>query len=303
MAIQRRKAMFDRGAAALNALNPSVQDVYGCPLCLRGFSKDEVEAEGMLSEEHAPPESLGGEVVCLTCRDCNSSAGSQLDFHVKHREAVIDFLSGLDTDDLNARFTIGDVAQRGVVRMTGGAVRVGGVPKRDRPEIPGQMMDTLDALAESKQTDWSVQMEFQDRWQERRTRVGWLRSAYLVAFAALGYRYILRGALRRVASQIAAPDTDAIPLPVVWKPKGNPQQRAVLLVEDPQKLVSVLVQMGRNTVLLPGIDDDEEFFQRMHEVISTTPNYFQQEVHGKLVSWPVTMSMLLDTGAAGRGQS
>jgi hypothetical protein len=61
--------------------------------------------------------------------------------------------------------------------------------------------------------------------------------------------------------------------------------------------------MGRNTVLLPGIDDDEEFFQRMHEVISTTPNYFQQEVHGKLVSWPVTMSMLLDTGTAGRGQS
>jgi hypothetical protein len=109
--------------------------------------------------------------------------------------------------------------------MTDGAVRVGGVPKRDRPEIPGQMMDTLDALAESKQTDWSVQMEFQDRWQERRTRIGWLRSAYLVAFAALGYRYILRGALRRVASQIAAPDTDIIPLPVVWKPKGNPLQR------------------------------------------------------------------------------
>jgi hypothetical protein len=122
MAIQRRKAMFDRGAAALHALSPSVQDVYGCPLCLRGFSKDEVEADGMLSEEHAPPESLGGEVVYLTCRDCNSSAGSQLGFHMKHREALIDFLSGLDTDDVNARFTIGGVTQRGVVRMTGGAV-------------------------------------------------------------------------------------------------------------------------------------------------------------------------------------
>jgi hypothetical protein len=83
------------------------------------------------------------------------------------------------------------------------------------------MMDTLDALAESKQSDWSLQMKFQDRWLERRTRVGWLRSAYLVAFAALGYRYILRSALRRVASQIASPDTDVIPLPVVWKPKGN----------------------------------------------------------------------------------
>jgi hypothetical protein len=87
------EAMFDRGASALHALSPSVQDVYGCPLCLRGFSKDEVEADGMLSDEHAPPESLGGEVVCLTCRDCNSSAGSQLDFHMKHREALIDFLA------------------------------------------------------------------------------------------------------------------------------------------------------------------------------------------------------------------
>ena len=89
----------------------------------RRSPEGEVEADGMLSEEHAPPESLGGEVVCLTCLDCNSSAGSQLDFHMRHREALIDFLSGLDTDDLNARFTIGSVTQRGVVRMTGGAVR------------------------------------------------------------------------------------------------------------------------------------------------------------------------------------
>jgi hypothetical protein len=88
--------MFDRGAAALHTLIPSMQDVYGCPLCLRGFSSDEVEADGMLSEEHAPPESLGGEVVCLTCRDCNSSAGSQLDSHMKRRANMIDFLSGLD---------------------------------------------------------------------------------------------------------------------------------------------------------------------------------------------------------------
>jgi hypothetical protein len=296
--LKHRKAMFERGSAALHATVPSLHGLYACPLCLGLFPSEEVEDGGELSEEHAPPQSLGGQVVCLTCRDCNNSAGFRLDTHMQRREAHIDFATGTDSRELNAQFTIEGVTQRGVISMSGGAIRAVGVPRRDHPAVPGRMMEALDALAGSERTDWSVQVQFQDRWIPRRAHVGWLRSAYLVAFAALGYRYILRDTLRRVADQIASPDTDVIPLPVVSSPMGDPSQSSALLVEEPSDLVSVLIQMGRNTVLLPGIDDNETFFERMDGVIRDSGPNPQQVVHGKLLPWPTRMAFLLDAQAS-----
>jgi plastocyanin len=191
---------------------------------------------------------------------------------MERQEAQIDFLAGLDTRELNVRYTIEGVTQRGVVSMSDGAIKAVGIPKRDHPEVPGRMMDALDSLAASKRTDWSAQVEFQDHWLPRRARVGWLRSGYLVAFAALGYRYILRKTLARVVTQIAFPDNDVIPLSVALNPKGDPHRSSVLLIEEPPTLVGVLVQMGRNTVLLPGIDDDETFFDRMRDILQANPN-------------------------------
>ena len=50
-----------------------------CPLCLRGFSEDEVEAGRTVTREHALAQrALGGSSrpICLTCSSCNSAASS-----------------------------------------------------------------------------------------------------------------------------------------------------------------------------------------------------------------------------------
>ena len=50
-----------------------------CPLCLREFSEDEVEAGRTVTREHALAQrALGGSSrpVCLTCSSCNSAASS-----------------------------------------------------------------------------------------------------------------------------------------------------------------------------------------------------------------------------------
>ncbi|MDP1817276.1 MAG: hypothetical protein Q8K92_22660, partial [Leadbetterella sp.] len=50
------------------------QDTYICPVCLRQFSEDALErdAPNMLTAEDAPPASLGGRKIALTCLECNN---------------------------------------------------------------------------------------------------------------------------------------------------------------------------------------------------------------------------------------
>lgn len=47
-----------------------------CPICLVPFAKDDVRKGRSVTLEHAPPKTLGGRVVCLTCEPCNSRASA-----------------------------------------------------------------------------------------------------------------------------------------------------------------------------------------------------------------------------------
>ena len=51
-----------------------------CPICLAAFTKADVVAGTEVTLEHAPPRSLGGSVLCLTCANCNNNA-SLVDQH------------------------------------------------------------------------------------------------------------------------------------------------------------------------------------------------------------------------------
>jgi hypothetical protein len=95
-----RLAMLERGTQALAALLPQAAGLYACPLCLLGFSADEIEDGGRLTEEHARPDKLDDEVVCLTCADCNHRAGRLLDSHMIRAERLIDFAAGRNTPPL-----------------------------------------------------------------------------------------------------------------------------------------------------------------------------------------------------------
>ena len=63
---RRRLRFFDRGNTR-------------CPICLTSFTRDAVAQGQNVTLEHAPPKTLGGSEMCLTCTTCNSSAGGKLD--------------------------------------------------------------------------------------------------------------------------------------------------------------------------------------------------------------------------------
>ena len=65
----------------------------------------------------------------------------------------------------------------------------------------------------SKNLDFEGQLQLAPV-NQRYVEVGWLRSGYLLAFAALGYSYFLNPQLERIRRQIAVPGDEIVPR--VW---------------------------------------------------------------------------------------
>ncbi len=81
--------------------------------------------------------------------------------------------------------------------------------------------------------------------------IGWLRAAYLIAFTAWGYQYILIQALDCVREQIRTPAVALIESFSVVVPKASPQERQLVLLEEPAEIRSLIVWMGAVIVFLP----------------------------------------------------
>ncbi len=101
----RKLKLFNQGSAALENLNPEWQGLYACPICERAFTVDALES-GDLTLEHAPPKSVGGRDITLTCQQCNSGAGHTVDAQVRRREDLKDFATTSTDDALRAKLSL-----------------------------------------------------------------------------------------------------------------------------------------------------------------------------------------------------
>jgi hypothetical protein len=90
----------------------------------------------------------------------------------------------------------------------------------------------------------SFGIHFEEGYRHRESMIGWLRAAYLVAFTALGYLYILIQALNCVREQIRTPAVTLITSFSVVVPKASPQERQLVLLEEPAEIRSLIVWMG-----------------------------------------------------------
>jgi HNH endonuclease len=80
---------------------------YLCPLCLEWFTDLDD-----LSLEHAPPASVGGRHMAVTCRACNSTAGATVDAALRWAETVRDFGFRKMTKSMQATFEFAGIEQR-----------------------------------------------------------------------------------------------------------------------------------------------------------------------------------------------
>ena len=288
-----RTEWFERGHKALLQHAPEAPG-YGCPMCLRAAPVPEA-----FTIEDVPPASVGGKPLVLTCRECNSKAGYEIDVHVHKGQMPRSFLRGEDmkaAKDFGLR--IGDATVPVGLATSEGAVSLIGHPRAGAPEDRDAVTERFREAVTEGLTDWEFHLDF-PAYSQKKERVGWLRAAYLVAFAKLGYAYILRPELRVVRKQLWNPDDEEISGYLSWDLQSPSDARRLLLVERPPEMRSLAVRMGQATILLPDVVGENDIYARLRASKVAKPS----QVYGAQMPWPVGPEFHLDfaRGGSARG--
>lgn len=228
---------------------PSADPHYACPCCLVAYP--EAIASQVLTIEHVPPDALGGKGMLLTCKRCNNEAGRHFDAHAIKRAEVHNLLLGRGTNrPVRAVFLADGIPVRGEVQSSGSGWFMQGVPKQNDPTITEAHER---ALREASERGEAPQFKFTitERFAPHQADVSWIRSAYLAAFAALGWRYILQAALDPVRELLKSDLPTDFPLIIGFNPQMDSSARAVMIVDEPESLSSVHVVIGHYSVFLP----------------------------------------------------
>jgi hypothetical protein len=234
-----------------------VPDAYLCPLCLAWFA-DVAD----LSRDHAPPRNVGGSRVVLTCRSCNSHAGHTLDDEIRRAETVRGFVSGKSIPRTAGSVEVDGIALRAEVSASEGRITLAGVPKANDPRVRDAHIAAFDAMVARDPSEQAFRVNIPG-FDNARAQAGWLRAAYLIAFAAFGYRYILRPQLDVVRRQVADPDNVYIDRYVLHGHDRPKESRYLGAIERPRSLRAVAVVMGDHFVFLPGFERSPRIYENL----------------------------------------
>lgn len=181
-------------------------DAYICPLCLRTYAIGNAE----LTLEHVPPESVGGKPILITCKDCNSNCGADLEICLMNELEIVHTLNHLDTIPQKSRLAFNGVeinAQTIFSKAEGFTFMIS--PDNNNPiEFEKFMTEAknakdgyeikLAAIITNRKRDYDL------------ANIALLKSAYLMAFQKLGYMYVLNANTNIIRDQIHNPKKNVI---------------------------------------------------------------------------------------------
>ena len=224
---------------------------YGCPLCQTFFTIDELATKN-LTKEHVPPRSIGGREMVLTCRQCNNRAGSTFDAHLERAEAFRRFGSDEPLRQLDITLTVAGIPNRGSMYAGPAGILIYGNPKQNHPEDVAKITESFADLVNDGHR---MEVTFRDTFHPRTAQLGFVRAAYLAAFAVLGYAYIFRPVFEPIRAALNGDDDESLVLPVLRRNGGRSDDREIGLISEPGWLAgAVLVVIGQTAVILPNVD-------------------------------------------------
>lgn len=198
--LESRKRIFDKFSNQLHLLkNEGILDIdlkfdktYICPICVRQFDENDLFSKpknNFLTEEDAPPDKLGGNRIALTCKECNSKAGHEIDVHLINRIKQID----------SSRFYKGS-KQVVFIEFDG---------KRIITEITSNGDGTLEILHKTKNNNPTLLDKFiygiknrnigpllnlkpnKQKDDSERVNLALLKTNYIITFSKFGYIFLL----------------------------------------------------------------------------------------------------------------
>ena len=177
-------------------------NTFICPICLKTFDFSDYDN---ITIEHVPPEKLGGRPLLLTCKDCNNVCGSNLDVHlingIRNSYSLHNFTSKahkatLHVDDMsiNAYATLRNDSELHFCIDE----------KKNNPHTISSIKEGLGTINFDRiSANISIS---EQKSNSGRAAIAILKSAYLLAFCHLGYKYILHSNLNLIRKQVLFPE-------------------------------------------------------------------------------------------------
>lgn len=274
-------------------IEPDIPNGYICPVCLEMFDELSLQStsKNPLTIEHVPPESLGGKSRILTCKECNSKSGHQLDSHLVKSLLETDFHSFLPNSMTKAVFELNgnkingtvDISDKGVwnLRMS---------PKHSNPSEASQFVNdfTLKSTIENsffEQEYFGPQIKSpnftlkpRDTAEIRRAEVALLRIAYLYLYSVFGNAVLLNATLGKIRKQILNPAEDILKAPYWIKYEFSDEWDGINMVREPKELRCFLIIFKLKTksgvrkfnIALPGLSEpDLNIYENIGNLLCT----------------------------------
>lgn len=295
--MEKSSRWFDEGASTLRLVLdgrglgyrlPPTDSWYACPCCLVLYPRS--ARNRVLTLEDVPPKALGGRRMLLTCVGCNNSSGTNFDAHAAQKAAADAFVDGKASDrKVRATSYLDGIQLHGTAQSTEDGISLVGIPERNDPAKLAAYLRALASLGEDENWDRRrFSFTIHTRYDEIKARLSWIRAAYLTAFAALGWEYILRSVMDPIRHQLKSPEIQVLETYVFRDPGSSDAARRVLLVSDPYELRCVAVMFGEYGVFLPALTNpttwDEVAAAFCHR--RAAGDRLNVNLRGKEVPWP-----------------
>lgn len=208
--LDSRKKLFDKFSNQLHLLKENglinidlkFDKTYICPICLDQFQEKDIisSSANFLTEEDAPPAKLGGKRIVLTCKDCNSTAGHQIDNHLVNRIRENDensFYKGTK-QYRNIEFEGQNITAE-ITSNGDGTLRVFHKSKNNNPSLLDKFVygiknKTVGPLLNLEPKDYHVNSE--------RVNLALLKTSYIITFSKFGYIFLLDDFFNPIRNQI-----------------------------------------------------------------------------------------------------
>jgi|GEM_PF-2990085 len=254
--------LFNIYSANLQMYHSNLRDIFICPICFGGYSRDAI-ASKEITREHIIPSKLSGRLETLTCKSCNNKrGGSDVESHLVRRFRTEDILAGKSNSPLRSKIKIGEGEFGADVYLSenGPNIRIDGIPKISNPKLLSRAMKAFEAGT----TNFGVSASL--GYKDIPSRIAVLRIAYLLMFHYFGYGYALYKHLDKIREQILNPNNEADVMKGIIKLRSKPTTKSmVTIVIEPKELRCFFVILDLSTkinryfgVVLPGFDDQNE---------------------------------------------
>jgi hypothetical protein len=249
---KKRELLYDKFSKNLfflkeNGILSSNTSDYICPICLDKFTKEDLDQkkDNPLSLEDAPPKSLGGSQIVLTCERCNNGMGKDIDWHLTERLNEMDFNDQIVGAEQKGTFSLNNITVNGKIIVEENGIHKAYLSKKNNNPQTLEEYIKLISVKGIKKPYWSPTPT---RVNQKKLQIAIIKNAYLLMFERFGYAFLFDKEYDRIREQLLNPESDIYPLNC-WFQGPFPEERIGVPFITEKNLESIFVLFKLSTKL------------------------------------------------------